>query len=133
MSPSKIVLATIVASFLSSAACAESTSPANPSTMGAEGGHGMMRGMFTQEERMMLFADMSKATAGMSDDQKHAYRHGQRDRIFAMSEADRSKFKANLDARWNALPADQKAEMTAKMQAFRAEHHDHDHDRDGDK
>jgi len=47
----------------------------------------------------------------------------------AMSEADRSKFKADLDARWNALPPDQKADMTAKMQAFRAAHEA----RDGDK
>ena len=126
---SKIVFATIVASFLTSAAYAESASPANSPTMGAEGGHGMMHGMFTQEERMMLFADMSKATANMTDDQRHAYRHENRDRIMAMSEADRSKFKADLDARWNALPADQKSDMTAKMQAFRAAHEA----RDGDK
>lgn len=126
---SRIVFATIVASFLTSAAYAEGASPTNPPTMGAEGGHGMMHGMLTPEERMMMFADMSKATANMSDDQKHAYRHEQRDRIMAMSEADRSKLKADLDARWNALPADQKADMTAKMQAFRAAHEA----RDGDK
>ena len=83
-------------------------------------GHGMMRGMFTPEERMMLFADMSKATAGMTDDQKQAYRQQQRTRIMAMSDADRAKFKADLDARWNALPADQKTAMTAKMKAFMA-------------
>jgi hypothetical protein len=88
------------------------------------GGHGMMRGMFTQEERMMLFADLSKATANLSDDQKHAYRHEQRDRIMAMSDSDRAKFKANLDTRWNALPADQRAAMLAKMQAFMAEQHE---------
>lgn len=128
---SKIVFAALVASFLTSAAYGESASPTNPPTMGAEGGHGMMHGMLTPEERMMMFADMSKATANMTDDQKHAYRHEQRDRIMAMSEADRSKFKSDLDARWNALTADQKADMTSKMQAFRAEHHDHDHD--GDK
>jgi len=125
---SKIVFATIVASFLTSAAYAESASLTNPPAMGAEGGHGMMRGMFTQEERMMLFADMSKATANMTDDQRHAYRHENRDRIMAMSEADRSKFKADLDARWNALPPDQKADMTAKMQALRASHESRDAD-----
>ena len=81
-----------------------------------------MRGMFKPEERMMLFADTFKATANMSDDQRHAYRHEQRNRIMAMSEADRAKFKADLDARWNALPADQKAEMTAKMAAFHSAH-----------
>jgi hypothetical protein len=134
MSLSKIVLTAFVASFLSAAAYAESTPASNPptmGTMGAMGGHSMMRGMFTDEERMVLFADMSKATVGMTDDQKHAYRHGQRDRIMAMSDTDRAKFKADLASRWNALPADQKAAMTAQMQAHMAEHHDHDHD--GDK
>ncbi len=132
MSLSKIALTTLVATFLSSAAYAESTPASSPPAMsatGADGGHGMMHGMFTQEERMMLFADMAKATSGMTDDQKHAYRHGQRDRIMAMTDTDRAKFKADLDSRWNALSADQKADMTAKMQAFRAEHHDHDGDK----
>jgi len=80
----------------------------------------MMRGMFTKEERMMLFVDSFKATAGMTDDQKHAYRQERRNRIMAMTETDRAKLKADLDARWNALPAEQKASITAKMQAFMA-------------
>ena len=133
MSLSKIVLTAFVASFLSAAAYAESTPASNPPAMGAMSGHGMMHGMFTDEERMVLFADTAKATTGMTDDQKHAYRHGQRDRIMAMSDSDRAKFKADLDLRWSALTADQKADMTAKMQAFMAAHHDHDHDHDGNK
>src|SRR5579871_5560613 len=128
MSLSKIVFATIAASFISSAALADSAPASSPPAMGAMGGHGMMRGMFTPEERMMLFADMFKATAGMTDDQKHAYRHEQRDRIMAMSDADRAKFKADLDSRWNSLTADQQADLKAKMQALRAEHHEHDGD-----
>ncbi|HUO97436.1 MAG TPA: hypothetical protein VMU01_02140 [Rhizomicrobium sp.] len=85
---------------------------------GAPPGHGMMRGMFTPEERMMLMSDAFKAMAGMTDEQRHAYRQQQRDRIMAMSDEDRAKFKADLDARWNALPADQKAALQAKVQAF---------------
>jgi hypothetical protein len=38
----------------------------------------------------------------------------------AMSDEDRAKFKADLDARWSALPADQKAALQAKVQAFMA-------------
>ncbi len=76
--------------------------------------------MFTPEERMILFADMYKATSGLSDDQKRDYRRQQRDRIMSMSDDERSKFKADLDARWNALPANEKAAMTAKLQAFMA-------------
>lgn len=118
MSFSKFTLAVIAALLLGSAALADNAAPPAPPAMGA--GHGMMRGMFTPEERMMLFADMFKATASMADDQRHAYRDQQRTRIMSMSEADRTNFKADLDARWNALPAGQKTAMTAKMQSFMA-------------
>jgi len=113
MSFSRLSSVAIAAVFLGSAALADSTPPANPPAMGP--GHGMMRGMFSDEERTMLFADMFKATAGMTDDQKHAYRQQQRTRFMSMSDSDRSKFKADLDSRWNALPADQKTAMMAKM------------------
>jgi hypothetical protein len=59
----------------------------------------------------------------MSDDQKKEYRQQERSRIMAMSDADRAKFKADLNARWNALTAEQKADMTAKIEAFRAARH----------
>lgn len=118
MSFSKLTLAVIAASLLGSAALAENAIPASPPAMGA--GHGTMRGMFTPEERMMLFADMFKATASMTDEQRHAYRDQQRTRIMSMSEADRTKFKADLDARWNALPADKKTAMSTKMKSFMA-------------
>ena len=123
MSLSRLLVAAAAASLLSTAAFADST-PAAPGPMmggpGMMGGHGMMHGMFTPEERMMMFADGFKATAGMTDDQKKAYRDERRAKIMAMSDADRAKFKADLDARWAALPADQKASITAKVQAFMA-------------
>jgi hypothetical protein len=120
MSFSKLALAVLTASLLAGAAYAENTSPASPPTANATGGHGMMRGMFTPEERMILMSDAFKATAGMTDDQRHAYRQQRRDRIMAMSDEDRAKFKADLDVRWNALPADQKTALQAKVQAFMA-------------
>ena len=108
---------------LSSAAITDSALAADPPASGTMmGGHGMMHGMFTPEERMMLFVDGFKATAGMTDDQKKAYRDERRAKIMAMSDTDRAKMKADLDARWAALPADQKASITAKMEAFRAAH-----------
>jgi hypothetical protein len=116
MSFSRLSLVAIAAALLGTAALADSAPPASPPAMGP--GHGMMRGMLSDEERMVLFADMFKATAGMTDDQKHAYRQQQRTRFMSMSDADRAKFKADLDSRWNALPADQKTAMMAKMKAF---------------
>ena len=114
MSPSKFAFAAIAASLLVTPVVA-ADAPA-----GAPPGHGMMHGMFTPEERMMLMSDAFKATAGMTDEQRHAYRQQQRDRIMAMSDEDRAKFKADLDARWNALPAAQKSALQAKVQAFMA-------------
>ena len=115
----RFVLAAVVASFLGCAAWADS--PPSASAPSPQAGHGMtMHGMFTQEERMMLFSDMYKAAEGMTDDQKQDYRRQQRARIMGMSDDDRTKLKADLDARWNALSDDQKAAMTAKMQAFMA-------------
>jgi len=59
----------------------------------------------------------------MTDDQKKEYRQQQRSRFMAMSDSDRAKFKSDLDERWSALSVDQKAAMTARMQAFMAERH----------
>jgi len=113
MSSSKFAFAALAASLLVTPVFAADAPAGAPA-------HGMMRGMFTPEERMMLMSDAFKATAGMSDEQRHAYRQQQRDRIMAMSDEDRAKFKADLDARWAALPADQKAALQAKVQAFMA-------------
>ena len=116
-------LAFVAVLLVSSAAITESALATDAPAAGTMmGGHGMMHGMFTPEERMMLFVDGFKATAGMTDDQKKAYRDERRAKIMAMSDADRAKMKADLDARWAALPADQKASITAKVEAFRAAH-----------
>ena len=118
MSFSRILLAaSTVALLASGAAYAADPAPATPM---AHDGHGMMHGMFSPEERMMFFADAMKATSGMTDDQRHDYRHQQRDRIMAMSDTDRAKFKADLDKRWAALSPAQQADIKTKMEAFRA-------------
>lgn len=118
MSLTRFLLAASTAAILATTAYAAEPAPGTPAQ--TDGGHGMMRGMFTPEERMMLIADSFKATAGMTDDQRHEYRHQQRDRIMAMSDGDRAKFKADLDNRWAALPDAQKADIKAKVEAFMA-------------
>jgi hypothetical protein len=122
MSYSTLSMVVIAASLLVCDASADDTPSAPPPA--TQGGHHMaMHGMFTREECMMLFADFLKATSEMSDDQRRAYRTQERSRIMAMSEADRANFKNDLDSRWSALSADQKAAMTAKMQALMATRH----------
>jgi hypothetical protein len=121
MSFSRILLAAATASLLATAAFAADPTPSAP-TMQAGGGHGVMRGMLSPEERMMWMADAFKATAGMTEDQRHAYRQQQREHFMAMSDGDRAKFKADLYKRWASLPADQKAAIQTKMDAFIASH-----------
>ncbi len=118
MSFSKITLAAVAASFLATAAYADSTTP--PPGGGMMGGHGMMHGMFTPEERAMWFADAMKATAGMTEDQRHAYRQQQREHFMSMSDGDRTAMKADLDKRWAALTPVQQADIKSKEEAFRA-------------
>jgi hypothetical protein len=123
MSLSKLALAAVAASLIGSAAVYADPPPPPPGggMMGGHGG-GMMRGMFTPEERMMLVADGMKATAGMTDDQRHAYRQQQREHFMSMSDADKAKMKTDLDARWAALTPAQQADIKAKIDAFRAAH-----------
>ncbi|MBV9421262.1 MAG: hypothetical protein JO348_15950 [Alphaproteobacteria bacterium] len=121
MTFSKFAFAGLAAVLLAGSAVA-ATAPTTPPAQGEMGGgRGMMRGFFSPEERMMLFVDSWKATAAMNDDQKRDYRRQQRERIMAMSDADRAKLKADLDARWAALPDAQKATIKAKVQAFMAQ------------
>jgi hypothetical protein len=65
----------------------------------------------------------------MTDEQRHASREAQHAKFAAMSDADKQKFAAGLQARWDALSAGQKAKIQQDMAAFRASHprmgHDH--------
>jgi hypothetical protein len=88
--------------------------------------HGAFRSM-PPEARMMMFIEMRKATSSMSDDQKQAYRHDQRDKFVAMSDTEKQQYIARLESDWNALPADQKSQVQQQMQEWRSERHDHDH------
>jgi len=123
MTVSRLVLAAASVLLLSSSAVlAADPAPMAPTMGAAGGGHGMMRGMFTPDEFMMLMADAHKATASMTDDQKHTYRQQQRARIMGMSDGDRAKFKADLDTRWAALPDAEKTAIKAMVQARMAAH-----------
>jgi len=84
-------------------------------------GGGFM-GSLTPEQRMMRFELMHQATENMTDDQRRAWRDGERAKFDAMADADRLKYAANLTAQWNALPADRKAEIQKRAEQFRNDH-----------
>lgn len=97
---------------------------ADPTTQDNGGHHGGgPLSMMPPEARMMMFVEMQKATSGMSDDQKQAYRHDQRDKFKAMSDTDKQQYIAKLEADWTALPADQKDQAKQQMKEWRAERH----------
>ena len=79
-------------------------------------------GALNQDQRLMLFVEMHQATANMTKDQKKDYRRAERDKIKAMSPAERQKFAADLEAKWDALPAERKANIQEKAQAARSKH-----------
>jgi hypothetical protein len=124
----RLILPALAASFLATASFAADTPPAPPPHGDHDGG---FMHFLTQDQRTMLFAERQKDSAGMTDDQRHAYREAQHAKFAAMSDADKQKFTASLQARWNALSADQKAKIQADMAAFRAAHPRPDHDHTG--
>ena len=84
MSVSRLLIAAAIAALLSTPALAET--PAEAAThmpppadtgMGMGGHGGGMRHFLSDNERMMFMVDMHKAVAGMTDDQKQAYRQQQ--------------------------------------------------------
>ena len=128
---SRILLAAAAVTLLATSAVAETPAeaathmPAPVDSGIGLGGHGHGGGwhrLLTDNERMMLRFGSRHELAGMTTDQKKAYRKQQRDRFLAMSPADRAAFKADLDARWEALPEDKRARIMARMQAHRSEH-----------
>jgi len=78
-------------------------------------------GMFSPEQRLMMFADL-KAQADSSAVDMGILRKMQRDKLKAMSDAQRQTYLADLTKRWAALaPADRDKLKAAALQ-WRADH-----------
>ena len=122
---SRVILPALAASFLATASFAADVPPGPPPHGDHDGG--FMHSL-TPDQHTMLFAEMQKDTAGMTDDQRHAYREAQHAKLKAMSDADKQKFAAGLQAKWDALSAGEKAKIQQDMAAFRASHPWTDHD-----
>ncbi len=120
MPSTRAILPVLAAScFLATASFAADAPPQAP-TQGNRMGGAMQ--FLTPDERMVLFTQTHADTANMTQDQRRAYRQAQRDKFLAMSDADKQAFAAGLKAKWDALPADQKAKIRQDMETFRASH-----------
>jgi hypothetical protein len=91
--------------------------PAQP-YCGAGYGNGVM-GFLTPEQRMMHFAEVQKAVAEMSFNDMRSYRSEFRNKVMAMTAAERKKFANDLTVKWNALPSEQKAKLRQDFTAYR--------------
>ena len=124
----RLILPALAASFLATASFAAATPPAPPPHGDHDGG---FMHFLTQDQRTMLFAERQKDSAGMTDDQRHAYREAQHAKFAAMSDAEKQKFAVGLQAKWDVLSAGQKAKIQQDMAEYRASHPRTDHDHPG--
>lgn len=144
MTPTRLAMAALAASFLSSAALATAALAAPPSasqvtvpagTADAHRQHKMMALFESPSEFMMFRIQMHQATHGMPREQKKAYRKGELQKIKAMTAGERGAYLHQLQVKWDQLPAERRAKLEAKMErhAQRHEegggHHGHRHNR----
>jgi len=129
MRTTRILLAAITATMLSSAAFAVAPSASQVTVpAGTEMSHreAKMMALFgSQEERMMFKMQMREATHGMDRKAKKAYRHQEMKRIRAMNDSEKAAWRHGLEAKWSALPADKRERMAAKMERKEQRHESH--------
>jgi hypothetical protein len=92
----------------------------SPAMPGPDGGFGRRPGgklaaFLSPEQRAAFMLKAREETRDMSRDQRQAWRKDQVQKLSAMSEPDKQKLKADLQARWDALPADRKARIEQRL------------------
>jgi hypothetical protein len=129
MKAPRIFLAAAAVAMLSTAAYASPPSADQVSVPpGAEMGHhgNKMKALFSSPEELMMFRmQMRQATGGMTHAQKKAWRKDQSQKIRAMNDSEKAAWRQSLDAQWNALPAERRNRMEARMQRHEQRHQAH--------
>ena len=90
-------------------------SPTMPGPEAGRHGGGKLAAFLTPEQRAAFMLKAREETSGMSRDQRRAWRKDQVQKLATMSDPDKQKLRADLQARWDALPADRKARMQQRM------------------
>jgi hypothetical protein len=96
-------------------------------------GHGM-HGFFTPEQRYMYMQEQKASGVdwtSMSRDQRHAQMQAMRSKFEAMSDADKAKLKADMQAKFDALTPDQKQAVEQNIAQRRARHQQMMQNKDG--
>jgi hypothetical protein len=89
-------------------------SPTMPAPDGLGRG-GKLGSLLTQEQRAMMLFEVRDQMKDMAPEQRQTFRKEQVQKILAMSPADRQKFQADLQAKWDALPQDQKDRIQQRL------------------
>lgn len=127
MKSTRLIMAAVAATFLSTAAfaappTADQVSVPQGETMSRH--HARMMALFDSPNQFMMFRmQMREATHGMSRDQKRAYRRSQMQKIKAMNAGEHAAWLNSLQAKWNALPNERKEHMEARMENKQGRHH----------
>ena|SRR5689334_20471820 len=90
----------------------------SPAMPGADAGRhhgGKLAAFLSPEQRAAFMLKAREETRDMSRDQRRAWRVDQIQKLSAMSDTDKQKLKADLQARWDALPADRKARIAQRL------------------
>lgn len=92
-------------------------SPAMPGPDAGAGRHhgGKLAGLLSPEQRAAFMVDARQQTRDMNPDQRRAWRKDQIRKLTAMSDSERQTFRDGLQAKWDALPADTKARIQARI------------------
>jgi hypothetical protein len=78
-------------------------------------GGGKLAAFLSPEQRAALMLKAREETSGMSRDQRRAWRKDQVQKLASLSDTDKQKLRADLQARWDALPADRKARLEQRL------------------
>ena len=92
----------------------------SPTMPGPEAGFagrhgGKLAAFLSPEQRAAFLLKAREETRDMSRDQRRAWRKDQMQKLASMSDTDKQKLKADLQARWDALPADRKARLEQRL------------------
>ena len=91
------------------------TMPGPDAGFGRHQGGGKLAALLTPQQRAAFMLEAREETRDMSRDQRRAWRKDQVQKIASMSDTDKQKFQADLQARWDSLPADRKARLEKRL------------------
>ena len=92
----------------------------SPSMPGPDGGFarhggGKLAAFLTPEQRAAFMLKAREETRDMSRDQRRAWRKDQVQKLASLSDTDKQKLQADLQARWDVMPADRKARIEQRL------------------